>query len=186
MVHYARRVVTVRPATFDDAADIVRINVRGWQRAYVGIVPDDVLDAMDPTDRVDHYRRRMTEPGFEHRVAVDDRGRVTGYVVLGPYRGGPDGRLRERTVGEILAIYVDPARWGTGTGRALMRAALARLVERGFEAVRLWVLAANHQARRFYELTGFAPDGTTAGYPVTRPDGSVVELDELRYARRLP
>ena len=177
--------VTVRRATPEDAADIVRVNVRAWQRAYVGIVPDDVLAAMDPSDRVGHYRRRMTEPGFEHRVAVDD-GRVVGYVVLGPYRGAPDGRARGHTVGEILAIYVEPSRWGTGAGQALMSDALSRLAERGFGSVRLWVLTANHQARRFYELAGFAPDGTTAAYPVKRPDGSVVELPELRYARLLP
>ena len=177
--------VTVRPATVDDAADIVGINVRGWQRAYAGIVPDDVLAAMDPTGRVNGYRRRMAEPGFEHRVAVD-RGRVVGYVVLGPYRAGPHDRHQDPTVGEILAIYVEPTRWGTGAGRALMSAALRRLAARGFALVRLWVLAANHQARRFYEQAGFAPDGTTAAYPVTRPDGSVLDLPELRYARRLP
>ncbi len=177
--------VSVRPATFEDAPDIVRINVRGWQRAYAGIVPDDVLAAMDPTDRINGYRRRMAEPGFEHRVAVD-RQRVVGYVVLGPYRPGPDDRHREQGVGEILAIYVDPSRWGTGAGRALMSAALRRLAARGFALARLWVLAANHQARRFYEQAGFAPDGMTAAYPVTRPDGSVVDLPELRYARRLP
>jgi ribosomal protein S18 acetylase RimI-like enzyme len=178
-------VVTVRPATFEDAPDIVHINVRGWQRAYAGIVPDDVLAAMDATDRIGGYRRRMAEPGFEHRVAVD-LDRVVGYVVLGPYRPGPHDRDRDPTVGEILAIYVEPTRWGTGAGRALMSAALRRLAARGFALARLWVLAANHQARRFYEQAGFAPDGMTAAYPVARPDGSVLDLPELRYARRLP
>ena len=33
---------------------------------------------------------------------------------------------------------------------------------------------------------GFSADGTAARYPIGRPDGSVVELPELRYARRLP
>ena len=86
----------------------------------------------------------------------------------------------------MFAIYVDPPRWGTGAGRALMTAALARLTERCFPEVRLWVLAANDQARRFYEGAGFALDGATTSYPVGRPDGSFVELPEVRYARTLP
>jgi ribosomal protein S18 acetylase RimI-like enzyme len=177
---------TVRAATLDDADDIVRINVHGWQRAYAGIVPDDVLDAMEVTGRAERYRHRMRHPdNFQHLVATDD-GRVVGYVCLGNYRLGQDNGAVHRFAGEILAIYVDPPRWGTGAGRALMDAALARLAARGFQQVRLWVLAANHQARRFYERAGFTLDGAAADYPVSRPDGSIVDLPEVRYARPLP
>ncbi len=177
----------VRAATPDDADDIVRINVHAWQRAYTGIVPRDVLDAMEVEGRVERYRYRMRHsPGFEHLIAADDE-KVVGYVCLGNYRIGQqqDGALH-RLVGEVTAIYVDPPRWGTGAGKALMDAGLHRLAERGFTSVRLWVLAANHQARGFYERAGFAADGATAGYPVARPDGSVIELPELRYTRALP
>ncbi len=183
---YARRVLTVRAATLDDAEDIVRINVHGWQRAYAGIVPQDVLDAMESDGRADRYRHRMRHAdGFEHLVATQD-GRVIGYVSCGNYRIGQDDWTLHQKVGEIVAIYVEPARWGTGAGRALMAAALRRLADRGFREVRLWVLAANDQARRFYERTGFTLDGATAAYPVSRPDGSVVELPEVRYTRPLP
>jgi ribosomal protein S18 acetylase RimI-like enzyme len=180
-------VLTVRAATEDDAEDIVRINVHAWQRAYAGIVPQEVLDTMEVEGRVERYRYRMRQsPGFEHLVAADDD-KVIGYACVGNYRLGqrPDGTLH-RDIGEVTAIYVDPPWWGTGAGRALMDAALARLVERGFTTARLWVLAANHQARRFYERAGFAVDGATAGYPVACPDGSVIELPEVRYARPLP
>jgi ribosomal protein S18 acetylase RimI-like enzyme len=179
-------VLTVRAATPDDADDIVRINVHAWQRAYAGIVPDDILDAMEVEGRVDRYRDRMRHsPGFEHLVAADDE-KVVGYVCLGHYRIGQHEAALDPEIGEVLAIYVDPSRWGTGAGRALMDGSLDRLAERGFRSVRLWVLAANGQARRFYERAGFTADGTTAGYPVGRLDGSVVELPEVRYARILP
>jgi ribosomal protein S18 acetylase RimI-like enzyme len=179
-------VVTVRAATFDDAEDIVRINVHGWRKAYAGIVPDDVLDAMETTGRADRYRHRMRQAtDAEHLIATENGGTV-GYVGFGRYRIGQQEGALHRTIAEVFAIYVDPPRWGTGAGRALMDAALTRLIERGFQQVRLWVLAANHQARRFYERSGFTADGTTAAYPVSRPDGSVVELPEIRYARPLP
>lgn len=178
--------LTVRAATLDDAEDIVRINVHGWQKAYAGIVPADVLDAMETTGRADRYRHRMRQAtDAEHLVAVAD-GEVVGYVGFGRYRIGQQEHALHRTVAEIFAIYVDPPRWGTGAGRALMTAALARLTERRFPEVRLWVLAANDQARRFYERAGFTLDGATASYPVGRPDGSFAELPEVRYARTLP
>jgi ribosomal protein S18 acetylase RimI-like enzyme len=180
-------VLTVRTATTADADDIVRINVHAWQRAYPGIVPLDVLDAMVVEGRVERYRYRMRHsPGFEHLVAAEAE-KVLGYACLGNYRLAQqqDGALH-REVGEITAIYVDPSRWGTGVGRSLMEAALDRLTKRGFRSVRLWVLAANWQARRFYERAGFTADGATASYPVGRPDGSVVQLPEVRYTRPLP
>jgi ribosomal protein S18 acetylase RimI-like enzyme len=179
-------VVTVRAGTPEDAGEIVRINVRGWQRAYAGIVPDDVLSAMSVDGRAERFAKRIAEPSaFEVLVGVD--GEVTvGYVCLGPYRIGQREDTLHREVGEVLAIYVDPPRWGTGAGRALMDAALARLAARGFRSVRLWVLVDNRQARRFYERVGFTADGASARYPVGRADGTVVDLPEVRYARRLP
>jgi ribosomal protein S18 acetylase RimI-like enzyme len=179
-------VLTVRRATPEDANEIVRINIDGWRQAYAGIMPDDVLASMDVTDRTERYRARMSRPGpFENLVVVNGD-RIIGYVAVGPYRLGQHDGLLSRRIGEVVAIYVDPPRWGTGAGRVLMDAALRRLTERGFESVRLWVLADNSHARRFYERAGFTPDGTRASYPVDRPDGTVVGLPELRYTRRLP
>lgn len=178
--------LTVRPARLDDADEIVRINVAGWRKAYAGIVPDDVLAAMDVADRAGRYRDRMSRPGPFENLVVVDQDQVVGYVALGPYRVGQRDGLYSRRVGEVIAIYVDPPRWGTGAGWTLMEAALHRLAARGFETVRLWVLADNGQARRFYERAGFTPDGTHASYPVSRPNGTVVDLPELRYTRCLP
>jgi GNAT superfamily N-acetyltransferase len=179
-------VFRVRSATLDDADEIVRVNVDGWRKAYAGIMPDDVLSAMDAENRSERYRQRMSRPSEFETLVATDHDRLVGYVTLGPYRLDQRDELLSHETGEVVAIYVDPPRWGTGAGRLLMAAALHRLAGRGFGLVRLWVLADNHQARRFYERAGFAADGAFAGYPVSRPDGSVIELPELRYARRLP
>ena len=169
----------------------------------------DPRPAAEPDRR--HLRRVLGRVGLLQIDSVNVLQRahyLPLYSRLGPYRtslldGAVYQRPRElfeywgheasllpvglhRQIGEVTAIYVDPPHWGTGAGRALMDAACGRLVERGFTTVRLWVLAANHQARRFYERAGFVPDGATAGYPVGRPDGSVIELPEVRYTRELP
>jgi GNAT superfamily N-acetyltransferase len=173
--------VTLRPAVPDDAYDIVRINAAGWRRAYVGIVPDDVLAAIDVDRRSERYRQRMADDSTnETQVAVDGE-RAVGYVNFGPYR---DGESLDLSVGEIVAIYVDPDSWGTGAGRLLMEAALDRLAGRGYTEVRLWVLEANDGARGFYAHLGFQPDGARSTFPVRRPDGSVLDLMEVRYAWR--
>jgi GNAT superfamily N-acetyltransferase len=173
--------VTVRPGVPDDAYDIVRINAAGWRRAYIGIVPEDVLAAIDVDRRAQRYRQRMAEDATNETLVAADGQRIVGYVHYGPYR---DGESLDPSVGEVAAIYVDPDAWGTGAGRLLMEAALDRLAGRGYPEVRLWVLEANDGARGFYAHLGFQPDGARSTFPVRRPDGSVVDLLEVRYARR--
>jgi len=171
---------TLRPAVLLDAADIVRINVHCWQQAYTGIIPQDILDAMDVAERTPRYRRYMAGHRAHETLLATDPAGTAGYVHFGPYR---DGDHLDRATGEVVAIYVDPPRWGTGAGRFLMQAALDRLAGRGWAEVRLWVLEANHPARGFYARLGFAPDGARASYPVRRTDGTVEELAEIRYTR---
>jgi ribosomal protein S18 acetylase RimI-like enzyme len=62
------------------------------------------------------------------------------------------------TVGEIETIYVSPSQWSSGTGWNLWTVARARLIERKFTSVTLWVLEDNQRAIRFYHAAGFAPD----------------------------
>jgi GNAT superfamily N-acetyltransferase len=61
--------------------------------------------------------------------------------------------------GELCALYVDPEWWGLGVGAALIGAARARLVERGFRSAVLWLLDGNARAERFYRIDGWLPDG---------------------------
>jgi L-amino acid N-acyltransferase YncA len=82
---------------------------------------------------------------------------------------------------EIAAIYVDPARWRSGIGASLIRAAFAAARTRDFHEITLWVLSANSAACAFYQSFGFTPDGQTKidtrlGFP----------LDQLRYRLVVP
>lgn len=163
----------VRVMTRDDIDAVSAVRVRGWQTAYAGIVPQSYLDAMDAGADAERRKEWFDAGGdrVDNLVAADG-GEVTGWAALGPYRGEPDGG----EVGELYAIYVRPDRIGRGAGRALMDAVRARARERGFRSLRLWVLADNERALRFYERCGFAPDGTDQ---IETYDG--VPLKELRY-----
>jgi len=84
---------------------------------------------------------------------------------------------RAGLVGELYALYVTPAWWSTGAGRALMGRVLVCLEADGYRQVVLWVLAGNARARRFYDRAGFAPDG---GTNILTGLGDVLEV---RYSR---
>ena len=167
-------VVTVRPAVLGDAEALARVHTESWQAAYRGIVPDDYLDGLRWTERVERWQRRLAAPVHRSEavlVAAQD-GDVCGFAHLGPARDTDTAGLTE-----IYAIYVEATAWGRGTGAALIHAALDR-VPTGTPAVTLWVFEANAQARRFYRRHGFAPDGTSK---VESIGGR--ELTEIRYRR---
>ncbi|MFJ4982553.1 GNAT family N-acetyltransferase [Streptomyces sp. NPDC088732] len=167
----------VRTMTRDDIDAVAAIRVSGWRAAYARIVPQPYLDAMDAEADAERRRGWFDEGnGRVDNLVSAEGGEPTGWAALGPYRGEQDGG----EVGELYAIYVRPDHIGKGAGRALMAAVRARAAERGFRQLRLWVLADNEPARRFYTRAGFGPDGTDQ---IEMYDD--VPLKELRYAAEL-
>lgn len=180
--------LTIRREEPDDAEAIAGVHIRSWQAGYAGLMPDEVLRRLNV--RAWAQRRRdlgTADPEHPFTTLVTEvDGVVTGFTTFGPYRNNQDRADLDPRYGEIIAIYVDPARWGTGTGRALLAAARAGLTERGWAEYRLWVLAGNDRARRFYERAGLSPDGEVSTYTVPLSGGrDPVRLAELRYTARL-
>ncbi|GIF85791.1 GNAT family N-acetyltransferase [Catellatospora bangladeshensis] len=172
--------IVVRAETPGDCRAVAELHIRAWQVAYTGIVPAGILAALDADARTQARLDRLADPEipFRNLVALDGD-TVTGFVCFGPYRAQElDGTPLQPQHGEILAIYVHPDRWGTGVGDALLLAALAALPQ---PEVRLWALAENHRALRFYARHGLHPDGARATY---RPTGSDVDIPELRLTLR--
>jgi GNAT superfamily N-acetyltransferase len=204
--HYSVQMISIRVGSAADAHAIAHVRRDSWHAAYEGIIPTPTIDratafgaaAADPPP----YRQTVVAEAGEHPAVV-------GYASFGPERtvataflspatrgaanhdaagppgardapGGPltaDGLAG--LVGELYALYVAPAWWSTGTGRALMEHVLTALRADGYPRAVLWVLADNARARRFYGRAGFTPDG---GTNVITGLGGVLEL---RYARDL-
>ena len=142
----------VRPATLEDTRGIATVHVRGWRAAYRDILPRDFLDALDIDEREARWRRNLGETTALTFVA-EEAGAVIGWASVGACRDED----ATPAIGELWAIYVEPGRWRGGVGRALWAWGRQRLVERGARDVVVWVLEANHPARRFYETVGFTP-----------------------------
>jgi GNAT superfamily N-acetyltransferase len=188
-------VVVIRGGSAADAAQIAAVQREGWFAAYAGIIPDEIIDRVTAPDNGARVRQSFrTRPWQRMIVAVPDGENpdggdagIVGYAAFGPETDvlsapwphplSTDGE--QRRVAELYALYVRPAWWSTGTGRALMDRVLARSARTGYSSITLWVLRDNRRARRFYERAGFAPDGATN---VLTRLGDVLEV---RYRQQL-
>jgi GNAT superfamily N-acetyltransferase len=171
---------SVREMTLADCDRVAEIRVRGWQTAYRGIIPRSYLDAMsvarDAERRRFHFQESLRSEGeVVNLVAVRD-GEVIGWVCHGPHRD-PEVPTADA---ELYAIYVAPARFGAGAGRALIEESIRRCTAAGHPRMYLWVLEENARARRFYERSGFRPEGAEEPFEV---DG--VMVPEVRYVKDL-
>ena len=173
--------VVIRAGSAAHAAQIAAVQRETWFAAYEGVIAPEVIDRVTVPDDGARIRQSFrTRPWQRMLVAVDpgagdpgagdpDAGGIVGYASFGPETDvlnapwphpltadGEGGR-----VAELYALYVRPAWWSTGTGRALMEKVLARSAAAGYRSITLWVLRDNQRARRFYDRAGFAPDGAT-------------------------
>jgi GNAT superfamily N-acetyltransferase len=165
----------LRRAEPADALAVAEVHVRSWQAAYRGLLPDDYLDGLRPEERAERYTFGDRAPDRPATIVAVDRRVICGFATTGPSH---DDATRS---GELYALYVDPDHWGTGVGRALVAAARGHLVRQAFDAARLWVLAGNTRAERFYLADGWRPDGSRRTDEVWD-----VSVDQVGYRRALP
>ena len=156
-----------------DAIGIAYVQVVTWQVAYRGLLPNSVLEGLSVEDAASRWKGRLGDPAITMFV-LEIGGSIVGFVSCGAAR---DDDLDAGRVGEIYAIYVQPAHWRQGHGCALMTAALSALGKRGYEDVVLWTLRDNGPAIAFYEQIGFTRDGQRQIR--TRTDGT--EMVVARY-----
>jgi GNAT superfamily N-acetyltransferase len=164
--------VIVRPASAADADAIGRVHAETWRAAYSGVFPESAFDVEARQEWWRQAFERERPPTSAIFVAELD-GVVVGFAGVGASR-------EEEGVGELYTIYVDPRRWGTGAGRALIERAEASLAASGFTEVLLWVLEGNDRAERFYRAAGWMHDG---GRRVEEFQGAAVP--EVRYRKAL-
>jgi ribosomal protein S18 acetylase RimI-like enzyme len=147
------------PATIDCALGIASAHVRSWQAAYAGILDAEFLQGISIDSRVQQWRGNLQRNESQTLVAQRDDS-VLGFVSYGRCRDEDAPADR----GEIWALYADPAAWGQGVGRALMRSAVAGLQALGYMSTSLWVLGQNQRGIRFYQAFGSAPVPGSAKY----------------------
>ena len=172
-------VVLVRWGVLEDAAAITDIHVQGWKLGYRGMLPQETLDGIEASQRLPRWTATLEGAERPRRgtLVVEDEGALLGFADLRP-SGDADGDPDK--VGEVRSFYVLPSRWRQGVGSLLMAESVRRLELAGFAEATLWVHDANGRAMRFYERTGWTPDGAT-NLDTVRGH----QLTEVRYRRAL-
>ncbi len=139
----------IRLARPEDAAEVARVYIESWHDTYPGVLPSSLLRAMTPKGQTARWRAAIRAQSREAvLVAESSRYGIIGMASMGPARD--DGLGFD---GEIFTLYVDPAFYGRGAGRALLKGAFSALRKGGMSSCVIWAHARNH-ARFFYEAMG--------------------------------
>ncbi len=139
----------IREARADEAAALAAIQRDASLAALAHIFPPERYPY--PIDEVtQRWEEALGDGGVDVFVAEEDG---TAVGVAGARAEWLDG------------LYVLPAWWSRGVGRALHDHVLERLRAAGSSECHLWVLEHNDRARRFYERLGWREDGTSRVVP---------------------
>ena len=163
--------VTIREARFEDAAGMAKVHVDSWRTTYAGIVPDAYLANLTYGRHKNlwHDILSNTSGNVYRFVAVDDEGRVIGFV-----SGGSERKVDPIYQAELYSIYLLQEYQGQGIGRQLTHRLVEKFLQSGITSMLLWVFAAN-PACRFYEALG------GQRLRVEQADFDGVMVDEVAY-----
>jgi GNAT superfamily N-acetyltransferase len=150
--------VSVRVGWAEDAQSIAEIQVRAWQREYAGMLPEELLAAMDPAEFAEAWRASLAKPkDARNRVLVAlERNTVRGFAVTGP---SPDPDADPIADGEIVELTVDPGQTRHGHGSRLVQACAETLKADRFTRALIWLASTDDVRRAFLTEAGWAPDG---------------------------
>jgi ribosomal protein S18 acetylase RimI-like enzyme len=150
--------VSVRVGWADDADGIAVVQVRAWREGYDGLLPAEVLEALDAEQFAEAWRASLNVPqDARNRVLVAlERAAVRGFAVTGP---ASDPDLDPIGVGEVSELTVDPAHTRRGHGSRLVQACADTLRADRFHTAVTWLNATDDARRTFLAGAGWAPDG---------------------------
>ena len=166
----------IRPYRRDDADQIADILAAGWQVAYAGFMPPELL-----APRVEPVRRRAeigawlddVDAALEQVLVAETE---TPRTVIGFVHIVHEDKAGLGAAAHINLLYVTPTQFGRGIGRALMAAAADALAATTSGAIVLSAYALNPY-RGFYRHLG----GIEAAHRTVDFDGHALEAVYYRW-----
>ena len=161
-------------ATREFAFDMGYVHSYSWQKAYTGIIPDEIIKTFTPENRAKIFLDVLENPLEEYYLfKVDDRPAGIASLAKSHEKNMPN------YIGEIYSIYFHPDFWGPEVTQKGFQFCINRLKNLGFSEITIWVLNDNLRAKRFYERNGFKLDGNSKEIEIG------VKLLEVRYSKRI-
>lgn len=163
--------MSVRVGWADDATGVADVQVRAWRQAYDGLLPGEVLTAMDPEDVAAAWHTSLNHPrDARNRVLVAlERNTIRGFAITGP---AADPDCDPVADGEVSELTVDPGHTRRGHGSRLVQACADTLRADRFTRAVLWLNSDDDVRRGFLTEAGWGPDGAHRELDL-RGDGSV-------------
>ena len=173
--------VSVRVGWADDATGIAEVQVRAWRQAYAGLLPEEVVAAMDPSDFAAAWHTSLNHPkDARNRVLVAlERNTIRGFAITAPAEDPDCDPILD---GEVSEFTVDPEHNRHGHGSRLLQACADTLVADRFRRATTWVFATDDALRAFLTSAGWAPDGAHRELATGPDDGEVVKQVRLHTA----
>ncbi|MGW7684740.1 N-acetyltransferase family protein [Kribbella sp. NPDC054772] len=164
-------VVRIRDAVPGDADALAELHARS-RAAYYGAGGHDVPAVPDEKYR-ETWRQMVADSRLVVLVAVLDDD-IAGVITLDANGVFPTNAPNETRV-RLVGIFVEPDRWSSGVGTALMErfVSIARQADAVGE-VDVW--ERNSRAIRFYERHGWTRDGTSRPGPAGADYAGFVHL----------
>lgn len=164
--------VSVRVGWADDSPGIAAVQVASWREQYAGLLPDDLLDALDREEVAAGWAASLSRPAdARNRVLVAlDRDTVCGFAVTGP---ASDPDCDPVGNGELSDLTVAPTHTRHGHGSRLLQACVDTLRADRFDTAVTWLTSTDDIRRRFLTEAGWAADGAHRELDL-RGDGTVL------------
>ena len=163
--------VSVRTAWAVDAEAIAHTQVRAWRRQYAGLLPDEMLSALDTGAFAAQWSEAITRPAeARNRVLVALAGPDVVGFALTAVADDPDADPAND--GQVAELVVDPDHQRAGHGSRLLQACADTLRADRFTRATLWATSTDDALRGFLTDAGWAPDGAHRELDLTG-DGSV-------------
>ena len=167
--------MNIRDANVEDVNAIAKVYLDSVVAAYCEIATEGYLATRNLPDCISQWTYNIDDDSLAVIVA-EEAGIIQGVASFSEAR---DADVDTTTTAELQAIYVSPTRRAEGVGRQLCRRVMDRIYSGGVTSILLWVLSDNVRATRFYERTGFNPDGASKTVKMGR------ELTAVRYKHSL-
>jgi GNAT superfamily N-acetyltransferase len=148
----------VRLAMPAEAGAIGEVQLAAWRVAYDGLLPAEVLDALEPDRFAETWRAALLAPGqARNRVLVAlHHDTVVGFAAT-TASDDPDADPAADALVAELCVHPDATR--AGHGSRLLHAVADTLSADGFSRATIWVNTTDDTLRGFLTESGWAPDG---------------------------
>lgn len=161
--------IVIRNAKKEDAAMIARVHIESWRATYKGIMPDDFLNNLNLTSRIEYWNRTL-EKATDNVFVAEANNEVIGFAFAGPPTES------NNYSSELYAIYMLEAYQGMGIGKKLMSQIAIYLLNCGHQSMYLWV-ASENTSKAFYKKIG----GQKFDKKVVNVGGANVEEDGMAW-----